>query len=447
MNKKFTRVMLLVPTIILSAKAYAYDFMVDSMYFNIVSIEEMTCAITYGDSYSNTYVGELVIPEKVTYNGRTLTVTEIDRIGGDSLTSVSIPNTVTTIGFSAFSGCSGLTSINIPNSVTTIEDRAFSGCSGLTSINIPNSVTTIEDRAFSGCSGLTSINIPNSVTDIGLLICSGCTELTIGNGIKELPYSEFNENWTLFASYDHSDKEKVECSLSSLRIADSKDPLTIPKTSLTFDIYGHSTDEVIDDYFYRVPLKDVYIGRNLDYSTPPFSNMSLDKIEIGGYCTQIESNYCQSVDTLIIGSNIESVNANMIEEQDSLSTIYIKSITPPQLINNFDSKVYLNTKLYVPVGTKSIYQNAEGWKGFWNIEETSDFTGETSISDVRTQQPEVTITSDGITIKESDGAAVSVYSIDGKLLHTATCYQGEKIPLRSGIYIIKVNGNSCKVKI
>lgn len=270
-------------------------------------------------------------------------------------------------------------------------------------------------------------------------------ELTIGNGIKELPYYE---NWTLFTHYS-GEGEGTVGSLSTLRIADSKDPLTIPKTSLTLTKHGTSGPYTItiNDYFYHIPLKDVYIGRNLDYSAYPCFSMPLDKIEFGGYCTQIGSSYCQSVDTLIIGSNIESVNANMIEEQDSLSTIYIKSTTPPQLINNFDSKVYLNTKLYVPVGTKSIYQNAEGWKGFWNIEESSELNDETGISDVQTPRPEVVITSDGITIKESDGAAVSVYSIDGKLLHTATCYQGEKIPLRSGIYIIKVNGNSCKVKI
>lgn len=71
----------------------------------------------------------------------------------------------------------------------------------------------------------------------------------------------------------------------------------------------------------------------------------------------------------------------------------------------------------------------------------------TSISDVRAQQPEIAITSDGFTIKECDGAAVSVYSIDGKLLRTITDYQGEIIALRSDIYIVEVNGNCLKVKI
>ena len=78
-----------------------------------------------------------------------------------------IPNSVTSIGYSAFSGCTGLTSVTIPNSVTSIGRAAFSYCSGLTSVTIPNSVTSIGEFAFYGCSGLTSVTIPNSVTSIG----------------------------------------------------------------------------------------------------------------------------------------------------------------------------------------------------------------------------------------------------------------------------------------
>ena len=83
------------------------------------------------------------------------------------MTSVTIPNSVTSIGWSAFRGCSGLTSVTIPNSVTSIGYCAFDGCSGLTSVTIPNSVTSIGGFAFADCSGLTSIEIPNSVTSIG----------------------------------------------------------------------------------------------------------------------------------------------------------------------------------------------------------------------------------------------------------------------------------------
>ena len=91
--------------------------------------------------------------------------------------NIYIPNSVTSIGDSAFSWCKSLESINIPNSVISIESWAFSGCYFLKYVNIPNSVTNIGDSAFSGCKSLESINIPNSVTSIGSSAFSGCNSI------------------------------------------------------------------------------------------------------------------------------------------------------------------------------------------------------------------------------------------------------------------------------
>ena len=96
-----------------------------------------------------------------------------------SLTSVTIPDSVTTIGSSAFSGCSSLTSITIPNNVTAIGEWAFYSCGNLTSVTIPNSVSAIGEWAFSGCRSLTSVTIPDSVTTIGGSAFSYCGSLTI----------------------------------------------------------------------------------------------------------------------------------------------------------------------------------------------------------------------------------------------------------------------------
>ena len=94
--------------------------------------------------------------------------------GGD----VVIPESVTQIGESAFSDCSGLASITIPRGVTHIGDSAFEDCSDLTCITIPEGVTHIGAHAFEGCSGLKSITIPEGVTDIGICAFCGCSDLS-----------------------------------------------------------------------------------------------------------------------------------------------------------------------------------------------------------------------------------------------------------------------------
>ena len=88
-----------------------------------------------------------------------------------------IPNSVTSIGESAFRECSRLTSVTIPNSVTSIGVLAFYGCSRLTSVTIPNSVTSIGAHAFYSCSSLTSVTIPNSVTSIGNGVFAYCKNI------------------------------------------------------------------------------------------------------------------------------------------------------------------------------------------------------------------------------------------------------------------------------
>ena len=178
--KRIIKLSLLLLALLLPATANAYDFEVDGIYYEFYG-NNATVTDADGNWDTPDYSGDVTIPETVTYNGMTYSVTAI----GDGaffccsgLNSVNIPNSVTLIGYNAFEGCSGLTSVTICNSVTQICGAAFAGCSGLTSVIIPNSVTSIGYAAFSGCSGLTSISIPNSVYYISEDAFNGCSGLT-----------------------------------------------------------------------------------------------------------------------------------------------------------------------------------------------------------------------------------------------------------------------------
>lgn len=221
-------ILFLLPLMLLPMVARAHDFYVDGIYYNIINDNEV--AVTFrGTSFNSyrEYSEEIIIPETVSYYGKTYTVTSIGALAfGDcpNLTSVTIPNTVISIGGSAFTACDGLSNVTIPNSVTSIGGYAFHLCSGLIDIIIPNSVESIGSNAFIGtpwydnqpaglvyaglvlykykgsmpsgtsitieegtlgisgsafenCTGLTNIIIPNSVKSIGTRAFSGCCNL------------------------------------------------------------------------------------------------------------------------------------------------------------------------------------------------------------------------------------------------------------------------------
>ncbi len=178
------------------------------------------CAIDFGDNplfdAQNLYlngelVTDLVIPDGVTSIGKSAfsgctSLTSITipgsviSIGDDAfqscsgLTSVTIPDGVTSIGNYAFDSCDSLTSVTIPSGVTSIGNSAFSYCGSLTSVTIPDSVTSIGERAFYNCGSLASITIPDSVTSIGVYAFYGCgslTSITIPDGVTSIGYQAF----------------------------------------------------------------------------------------------------------------------------------------------------------------------------------------------------------------------------------------------------------------
>ena len=159
-----------------SLHIYAYDFQSNDIYYSIG--DNNTVSVSSGEI---AYSGYVEIPNFVTYNGVTYSVTSIGISAFKNcsgLSSVIIPNSVTAIGSTAFGDCSNLSVINLPNSVTEIGDAAFYGCSSLTTISIPNKLEHIGSSLFWGCTSLTSVYIPASVTSIGEKAFLECTSLS-----------------------------------------------------------------------------------------------------------------------------------------------------------------------------------------------------------------------------------------------------------------------------
>ena len=148
-----------------------------------VTIPEGVTSISSNAFYGCSKLESITIPDGVTSIGLNAF------FNCSNLTSIAIPKSVTSIGEAAFWNCKSLTSITIPDGVTEIRLSAFNGCSNLKSITIPESVISIDKSAFYNCSKLESITIPESVTSIGDNAFGICSKL------KTINYKGTEEQW------------------------------------------------------------------------------------------------------------------------------------------------------------------------------------------------------------------------------------------------------------
>lgn len=182
--KNLRKPLLMIALLLCGTFINAHNFEVGGIYYNITSSPDLTVEVTYkGDNSSynhKTYSGAIVIPETVTYDGNTYTVTEIGRYAfyECSITSVTLPNTLELIELDAFYGCQYLTGVTLPNSLKTIEHNAFSGCHKIKSLIIPDGVTNIGSGAFRNCAGLESVVLSKSMTTLETSIFEKCSSLS-----------------------------------------------------------------------------------------------------------------------------------------------------------------------------------------------------------------------------------------------------------------------------
>ena len=371
-----------------------YLYLIKAKSTNITDCEiNSNCKLIYLKAFYNcSKLTSVAIPESVTSIG------EYAFYNCNSLTSVSIPESVTNIGEYTFYNCRGLTSVTIPNSVTSIGNSAFLSCSKLTEINvesansaytsengvlfnkdkttivcypigktettytIPESVTNIGEYTFYNCSNLTSITIPNSVTSIGdnaFSGCSGLTSVTIPNSVTSIGDSAFEG-----------------CSgLTSVTIPNSVTSIG----DRTF--YGCSglTSVTIPNSVTSIGYSAFCDCRGLTSVTIPnsvtsignyaFGNCSgLTSVSIGNSVTSIGNSafyYCSSLTTVTIPHSVKTIESHAFGGCRGLT-----SVTIPESVTSIDYFAFENCRGLTSICYEGSSEPAFQSRSFYNVDKT-----------------------------------------------------------------------------
>ena len=359
--KKLT--LLLLSVLCTAAATFAYDFKSGDLYYYIRY--DGTVGVTYQcESWTgNNYQGltTATIPETVTYNGTTYSVTYIGEWAFQScssLTSVTIPNSVTSIYRGAFRYCSSLTSINIPNSVTGIDDYAFEDCSSLTSITIPNSVTSIGSWAFEGCSSLPVVdNLRYADTYLVEAVDKSLSTYTIKAGTKWIGNSAFEDCSSLTSI-------TIPNSVTSIQFYEGQQFSGCNSLTSIVVESGNTVYDSRDNCNAIIETATNTLIAGCQSTTIPNS-----VTDIGMYAFE----NCSALTSVTIGNSVEDIDIYAFAGCSSLSDIYCYATTPPDCYNNdtFEG-VSKHCRIHVPAGTLEAYQWAPVWSDFYHFYEISE---------------------------------------------------------------------------
>lgn len=287
---------------------------------------------------------------------------------GTNLTSIQIPNSVTSIESRAFANCVSLTSVTIPNGVTKIDFVTFAGCTQLHDITISPSVKEIAERAFDGCTSLTSITLPNSITQIGEQVFKNCSSLKYITCLATEPpcisYIPDYKNCTLYIPNGTLKKYQNHKTWSKFH----KIRELIYKIDSIYYNLDHENKIAKITYPYEWESNNysnftsITIPTIVTYNGTEYNVTSIDEYAFST-CTKLRF--------VKINASITEIAKNAFNGCENILSITIENKLPPMIYKDTFNGVANTIQIIVPHKTSKLYKSANHWNRFTNYEEVS----------------------------------------------------------------------------
>lgn len=404
---------------------------IEPLTYKVVSGVDHTLSVTFPSDESE-YSGVTAIPAHVEYEGEQYTVVEVGYLSFSEvkgITSITIPETVTTIAGAAFWE-SSLSEITIPSSVTTIGESAFEN-TNLTEIVIPESVLSLGDDVLSLCASLESVTLNNNPTAIPARMVSGCTSLagmTIPATVTKIGEFAFSE----CAALEDISLPSGVTEIGRFAFAYTPELKLLPLPETVTSV-GHGV-------FYQSGIEEASLPEAITVIPDGMYQCcaSLREFEISNTVTEIEQEafyWCFALDKITFGENVATIGNKAFMGDKALTSVTSLNTEPP-VGAAFDSEVYENAILYVPNAALEAYKAADGWKEFNNI------IGIGSGVDEIGQEAAFSVTAIDGGIEVVSDKAVEIFDAAGVKVYSGAA---GTITLPGGFYVIVSGAETVKV--
>lgn len=404
---------------------------IEPLTYKVVSGVDHTLSVTFPSDESE-YSGVTAIPAHVEYEGEQYTVVEVGYLSFSEvkgITSITIPETVTTIAGAAFWE-SSLSEITIPSSVTTIGESAFEN-TNLTEIVIPESVLSLGDDVLSLCASLESVTLNNNPTAIPARMVSGCTSLagmTIPATVTKIGEFAFSE----CAALEDISLPSGVTEIGRFAFAYTPELKLLPLPETVTSV-GHGV-------FYQSGIEEASLPEAITVIPDGMYQCcaSLREFEISNTVTEIEQEafyWCFALDKITFGENVATIGNKAFMGDKALTSVTSLNTEPP-VGAAFDSEVYENAILYVPNAALEAYKAADGWKEFNNI------IGIGSGVDEIGQEAAFIVTAIDGGIEVVSDKAVEIFDAAGVKVYSGAA---GTITLPGGFYVIVSGAETVKV--